>query len=177
MDRARYEDESTIFEKLKKYGNQYCNDIPWTPTFLPLILEKVKSRKDIIPEILKLRKSTEVADYREWLGRVYTEYRDNGRISKKTNKQLTSIEKSIKYNLGVLSSAPDIKTKTTLFDIIGANLKSPFGIDLTSSIDRLHGWFLEQRPGSGYRALLRRAVVSDNQYKKINRRIKTIFEG
>lgn len=172
MDRARYEDESLIFEKLKEYGKNYCNDIPWTPSFFPMILDNAKTRKDIIPEILKLRKSSEIKDYKEWLKHVLDDLEINGQITTKTKKEIAKIEKSIKYSTGLLKSSPEIKVSTTVLDV---KPQSPLSVDLSNTFDRLSGWFMDSLPGNRYRSLLKRAIIKNNDFEFIDRKIRSVF--
>jgi hypothetical protein len=81
---------------------------------------------------------------------------------------------------GAQSSAPEIKVKATLADVVGAvggKPPMPLSIDLTAPIQRLIGWGLASLPGRRYRKLLCRAMVEDMQYQKLENRIKTVWSA
>jgi hypothetical protein len=167
--------EESLFRELKKRANVRTEDLPWTPTFLPYLLSKARRPMDLLEEVIRLRGSAEVSDYRQWMGEVMTNWRRHGTISLDHSKDVRAIERAVDVMLGTVPSAPKLELKTTVADAI--SLKPPGGIDFTPTVERLWGWTLASLPGNRYRKLLTRAIVSDHEHVRIENSIKTIWEA
>lgn len=101
-----------------------------------------------------------------------SEIQENGKISTKTRKDVSKIEKSILQSLGVNKTALEFKMKV---DVLKIDSPLSIGIDLTKTVEWLFGWFIDSLPGNRYRALLKRAIIKNSEYEFIDRKIKTIF--
>jgi hypothetical protein len=172
---TNYEFESKLFEELKvRAGDQY-DDLPWVPTFFPYLLHKTDTPQALIDEIVKLRKSPAIKDYRSWLSEVIVDFRDNGRINTRKINDVKSIAKHIDLITGKVSSLPKVEFKMSIAGVLGG--KIPGGIDMTPTLSRLWGWFLQNIPGKRYRKILTRAIIKDKEYLKIENRIKKVWSN
>lgn len=143
-------------------------------------LERVKSRFDpftmeILSEVVKLRCSGGVLDYRSWLQEVIHDWKINGKISVQKKKDVQAVAKGLDWALGKVSSAPKIELKATIADAVA--MKPPGGIDLSPTLPRFWGWFPSSLPGKRYRKLLTRAVVTDHEYPQLEERIKSVWRA
>lgn len=165
--------EDLLFEDLKTKANVVCEDLPWLPTFFPYVLSKADTPIALLQEVVKLRRSAEVSDYRQWLQEVMQDWKHNGRISVEKKNDVQAISRSIERVLGHIPSMPKIEVKATVADALAAKL--PGSVDFTPPLQRLWGWFLASLPGNRYRKLLTRAIVADHEYVQLERRIKTVW--
>lgn len=58
--------EQYLFERLGALAGTPTADIPYTPTFFPMLLQKSDGPADLVKNAIKLRDSGEVKDYRAW---------------------------------------------------------------------------------------------------------------
>jgi hypothetical protein len=167
--------ENRLFDELKaRAGSQY-EDLPWVPTFFPYLLHKTETSQGLIEEIVKLRKSPAIKDYRSWFNEAIQDFKDNGRISTKKINNVKSIANHIDKVTGKVSSLPKVEFKVSIADVLG--VKIPLGLDLSPTLSFLWGWFLQNIPGRRYRKILTRAVIKDSEYIKIENRIKKIWSA
>lgn len=167
--------ENRLFDELKaRAGSQY-EDLPWVPTFFPYLLHKTETSQGLIEEIVKLRKSPAIKDYRSWFNEAIQDFKDNGRISTKKINNVKSIANHIDKVTGKVSSLPKVEFKVSIADVLG--VKIPLGVDLSPALSFLWGWFLQNIPGRRYRKILTRAVIKDSEYIKIENRIKKIWSA
>ena len=172
---ANYEFENKLFEELKERAGKQSNDLPWVPTFFPYLLHKTDTRQALIDELVKLRKSSAIKDYRIWLNEAITDFKDNGRISTRKVNDVKSIAKHIDRITGKVSSIPKAELKVSISNVVGG--KVPGGLDVTPTLSRLWGWFLGNIPGKRYRKYLTRAIIKDKEYIKIENRIKKVWSN
>lgn len=168
---AGYEVEKELFDDLKKRANTPTEDLPWMPTFFPYLLEKAETPDELLKEVVKLRRSSEVKDYRQWLGEVTTDWKKNGKISIEKRKDVKAITESVDRRLGIIPSSPKFEIKLTMA------LAIPGELNVTPVAERLWGWILNSLPGRSYRKLLTRAIVADHEYVKLENRIKTVWQA
>ncbi len=174
-DSADFELEEHLFEDLKKRANTSCEDLPWFPTFFPYLLSKSDTPKAILNEVVKLRRSSEVVDYRQWLREVMEDWKANGKISHEKKKDVRTIVQQVDRVLGKVSSLPKVEAKATVANVIAGKL--PGAIDFTPSLQRLWGWIISSLPGKRYRKLLTRAIASEHEYHRIEKRINTVWNA
>jgi hypothetical protein len=172
---TRYEFEEQLFGELKKRAGKQYEELPWTPTFFPYLLHKADSPHTFLEELIKLRQSPEIQDYRIWFNEVINDFKDNGRIGNDKIRNIKSIAKHIDKVTGEIPSAPKVELKASIADVAGA--KIPGGVDLSPALGRMWGWFLQNIPGKRYRKILTRAVIADKEYVKIENRIKKVWSG
>jgi len=172
-DTVEHRLEDALFTELKGRSNLRCDELPWTPTFFPYLLSKAKSPVDLVELVVDLRKSAELADYREWLDEVLQDWRRDGRVSTEKRKDVLAITKAIDRVLGGNPSAPRVELKVTVADVVTGKL--PGGVDVTPSLEALWGWMLSGIPGNRYRKLLSRAIVADHEYVQLGTRMKTVW--
>ena len=174
---ANHKLEETLFNKLKEKINSGCEDLPWLPTFFPYLLDKANTPTELLEEVVKLRRSRAIADYRQWLREVMQDLKDNGRVSVEKQKDVSAIEQSVNDVLGNISSMPEIKIEATVTDVLA--LKPPGSIDLSPTFQGggLWGWILGSLPGNRYRKLLTRAIIADMEYVLIENRVKKVWKG
>jgi hypothetical protein len=170
---SQFELEKQLFGKLKTYSQTHCEDLPWMPSFFPYLLSKADTPLGVLQEALALRNTEAVADYRQWIGVVLDDWEKNGHIGTDKKKDVDKVVEHIDRILGHKPTLPQFKLKVSVADVIKA--KPPGEIDATSSINALWGWFLDSLPGNRYRKLLARALVDDNEYKILTKRLHTVW--
>jgi len=99
---------------LKKRANVPTEEMPWTPTFFPYLLNKASRPMEVLQEVVQLRNSSEARDYREWMRKVMEDWRRNGRITVGHRKDVQAIERAVDRKLGVIPSAPKVEMKATI---------------------------------------------------------------
>ena len=167
-DSAGRDVENDLFDELKKRSKSAVKDIPWTPTFFPYLLSKAEKPEEMLKEVVKLRHLPEVIDYRQWFGEVMQDWKQNGRISNEKRRDVKAITAKVDRMLGEISSMPKVEIKVKAI---------PIEVDLTPTLKTMWGWFLESLPGNRYRKLLSRAIVADNEFVKLENRIKTVWKA
>jgi hypothetical protein len=172
---ARYSFEDALFAELKANANTPCEDLPWRPTFFPYLLDRVNKPTEILEEVIRLRNSAEVVDYRSWLKEVIVDWKNNGRIRQEKRNDVHAIAQRIGQVLGTIPSTPQVEVKMTVADAVA--LQPPGGIDLTPALNRLWGWFLASLPGNRYRKLLTRAIVRDHEYVQLEKRVQKVWRA
>lgn len=170
---SRFELEKQLFGKLKTHSQTHCEDLPWMPTFFPYLLSKADTPMEVLHEAIKLRKTKEVMDYRLWIGQVLDDWERNGHIGTDKVKDVEKISENIDRILGRKPSLPQINLKVSVADVVKA--KPSGGIDASSSVNALWGWFLNSLPGNRYRKLLARAIVDDSEYPRLLKRLNTVW--
>lgn len=172
---ADYKLQEVLFDELKKRANTLCEDLPWRPTFFPYLLDKADTPTDLLKEVVKLRRSGEVADYRAWLKEVMHDWHKNRKISTQKKKDVRAIAKRVDQLLGIIPSSPQVEVKVTLADV--TTLTPPGSVDFTPTLSRLWGWFLASLPGKRYQKLLTRAIVADSEYYDLYQRVQTVWRA
>ena len=99
-DASAYQLEKHLFDELKKRAGNHYEELPWMPTFFPYLLSKAQSPDSMLQEVIKLRRSPEIKEYRAWLRDVMQDFKVNGRISTKKIKNVQSIAKHIDRVIG-----------------------------------------------------------------------------
>ncbi len=173
---AGYEIEKHLFEDLKNRTNSNVEDLPWLPTFFPYLLSKADTPEEILKEVVKLRNSSEVKDYRQWFDEVMNDWKNNGKISVEKRNDVKAIAKSVEYGLGNISRMPQVELKAKIAEV-GMGMPIPGEVNFTPAIKGLWGWFLNSLPGKRYRKLLTRAIIADHEYVKIENRIRTVWKA
>jgi hypothetical protein len=167
--------EASLFEELKKRANAPCDDLPWRPSFFPYLLDRAKSPMGVLWEALVLRRSSEVREYRQWLGEVLDDWKRHGKIAEEKRRDVKAIAERVDRLLGVVSSAPKFELKVTVADAISS--KPPGAIDLMPTVKGLWGWFLDNLPGKRYRKLLARAVVREREYIAMTNAVRSTWQA
>lgn len=163
--------ENELFDELKNRTNSAVEDLPWRPTFFPYLLSKAEKPDELLKEVVKLRRSPEVRDYRQWLGVVMPELKRDGKITSETRRDVEKIVESVDRRLGAISTMPKVEIK------LKVALAFPVEVDMMPTVKGLWGWFLNSLPGKSYRKLLTRAIVADHEYVKLENRIKTVWKA
>jgi len=164
--------EDALFADLKARAQVRTEDLPWTPTFFPYLLGRVKTPTDLIAAVVELRRSREVRDYRHWLREVLQDFKD-GKVTNKKRQDIEAIAKAVDRKLGKIPSVPQLEVKTTIAAAVAGML--PISVNLTPTLQALWGWLLPGIPGYGYRKLLTRAVLADREYIALEERIRTVW--
>jgi hypothetical protein len=150
-------------------------DIPYTPTFFPLLLKESNGPAELLKNALKMRKSVEVGEYRAWLKETLDDFSRNGQISIARTREVEKIQSAVQRKLAGMPF-PQVDIKMTLADV--AVLKPPIpSIDLTAPAKAAWGWFIDQLPGRRHRKLLTRATIAEREFVEINIRISTVWNG
>jgi hypothetical protein len=167
--------EQYLFEKLGELVGRPTANVPYTPTFFPLLLLRSAGPAELLTNALDLRKSAEVRDYRAWLHEALTDFNTNGRIPNARAREVAKIASAIQRKLEGLP-VPKIEIKMTVTDV--AAIKPPgIGVDLTAPAKAAWGWLVEQLPGRRHRKLLTRAIIADREYVELDRRVRTVWSG
>jgi hypothetical protein len=169
------EGEEQIFAKLGELVGRPTAEIPYTPTFFPLLLGRSSGPADLLKNALDMRSSAEVRDYRAWLGEALADFDTNGRIPVARAREVSKIASAIQRKVDGFPF-PKVEIKVTVADVVAA--KPPgIGIDLTAPAKAAWGWLVTQLPGKRHRKLLTRAVVADREYLELDRRVHTVWSG
>ena len=174
-ERPNHSTEEYLFENLGKLTGRPTADVPYTPTFFPLLLQMSDGPGALLKNTLKMRKSSEARDYRAWLGEALEDFSLNGRISTARVKEVEKIATAVRRKLDGVP-APTVEIKTTVADVVGAKLPG-VGVNLTPVAKAAWGWVVDQLPGNRHRKLLTRAIVSDGEYRQLDRRVQTVWQG
>jgi hypothetical protein len=167
--------EDYLFSRLGELAGHPTAEIPYTPTFFPLLLEKSTGPAEVLKNALEMRSSAEVKDYRAWLREALDDFRQNGRIPAERVREVDRIAAAISRKLEG-APFPKVEIKTTVADV--AALKAPgVGIDLTAPARAAWGWTINQLPGKRHRKLLTRAVIADRDYVRLDLRLNTVWNG
>jgi len=169
------EAEEYLFKNLGALAGRTTADVPYTPTFFPLLLESSAGPAEVLRNALALRSTGEVLDYREWLEAALTDFNTNGRIPTERVQEVERIANRIKGKLAGVS-VPQVEIKTTVADVAAVKLPG-VSVDLTPLVKAGWGWCVEQLPGRRHRKLLTRAIIADREYKQLDRRVRTVWGG
>jgi len=165
--------EPDLFAKLGEVSGLKTADIPFTPTFFPMLLQTSANPAEVLANALKLRKSSEVKDYRVWLAEALTDFSKNGCIPLARTKEVEKIASAIHQKIQG-SSFPKVEIKTTIADIA----KGPeVSLDLSEQAQSAWGWMISQLPGKRHRKLLTRAVIAQMEYVVLDKRVKTVWSA
>lgn len=167
--------EEYLFEKLGELVGRPTAEVPYAPTFFPLLLSQSAGPADLLRNALALRGSSEVRDYRAWLYEALTDFDTNGRIPVERAREVAGIAAAIEKKLEGFP-VPRIEIKMTVADV--AVGKPPgVGIDVLAPAKAAWGWIIEQLPGRRHRKLLTRAIIADREYVELERRVQTVWSG
>jgi len=167
--------EDYLFANLGTLTGRPVADIPYTPTFFPLLLAQSAGPAEMLNNALLLRHSPEVADYRVWLYEALADFKINGQIPSFRVREVEKIAAGIRDKLAGLPF-PKVEIKTTVADV--AALKPPgIGVDLTEPAKAAWGWLIGDRPGTRHRKLLTRAIIADVEYVALDIRVDTVWNG
>jgi len=173
--KASRDAEQYLFKNLAGLVERPTADVPYTPTFFPLLLGKSAGPAQLLTNALKLRRSGAVRDYRNWLKAALTDFDTNGRIPTSRAREVKRIANGIQEKLAGLP-VPQIQIKMTVADV--AAVKPPgVAVDLTAPAKAAWGWLVGQLPGRRHRKLLTRAVIADREYVELDRRVKKVWGG
>lgn len=175
FDSVGYQLEEHLFAALKERAHARCDDLPWRPSFFPYLLSIAESPTRALEEVVLLRRSPEVVDYRAWMDEAILDLKRDGRITTEKKNDVRAILSGIDRLTGSVS-LPQVKVGTTVADVAAA--KSPgVSLDFTPVLKDLWGWVLDSLPGNRYRKLLTRAVVTDREFVTLENRVKTVWRA
>lgn len=167
--------EDFLFSRLGELAGHPTAELPYTPTFFPLLLNQSASPAEVLKNVWKLRKSGEVKDYRAWLNSALEDFRLNGHIPNERIQEVRGIAAAISRKLEG-APFPKVEIKTTIADVAAAKVPG-VGIDLTAPVRAAWGWTINQLPGKRHRKLLTRAVIADHDYVRLDLRLGTVWNG
>jgi hypothetical protein len=173
--KASFTAEQQLFEKFGEMAGCLAADIPYTPTFFPLLLQCSDGPAEVMKNALALRRSIDVIDYRAWLHEALTDFDTNGRIPIGRVREVVKITNAIQRKLEAFT-VPKIEIKMTVADV-AAGKPPGIGVDLTAPAKAAWGWFVEQLPGRRHRKLLTRAIIAAREYVNLDRRVHTVWSG
>jgi hypothetical protein len=167
--------EERLFKRFGELAGHAAQELPYTPTFFPLILSKSSGPRTLLREALDLRKSSEACDYRNWLRAALADFDTTGRIGVAREKEVKGIADAIERRVGG-AQLPRVEIKMTVADAVA--MKPPsVGIDFTGVAKSAWGWMIASLPGRRHRKLLTRAVVADREYVALDRLVETVWAG
>ena len=173
--KTSYAAEQYLFENLGQLVRRPTAEIPYTPTFFPLLLDRSTGPAELLKNALDLRGSSEAGDYRAWLREALRDFDANGRISIERAREVEKIASAIRRKVQGLS-VPTVEIKMTVADI-AAVTPPGIAVDLTEPAKAAWGWFVEQLPGKRHRKLLARAIIADREYVELDRRVRKVWGG
>jgi hypothetical protein len=165
-----------LFDKLKEFSNiLQSEEVPWRPTFLPYLLSKADNTKSLFNEVIRLRKTNEVKDYRQWWKEITGEWQ-MGKISNEKRREVEAIRKAIEKKT-------DIKPGASLLEL-KADFVAPFEgkppisakFDLMPFLKTIWGLTVNSLPGKRHRKLLTRLLTTDNEYRNINVAVHKVWQ-
>jgi len=164
--------EERLFKSLGELAGWAVADIPYTPTFFPMLLAESDGPRAVLTNALELRRSGEVRDYRQWLRDALQDFSTNGRIGHARELEVSKIADAIRKKLKGGHALPEVKL--TVAEALAAK---PPSVDLTAPAKALWGWFVDQLPRRRHRKLLTRAILAHHDYVELDRRVNTVFQG
>jgi len=167
--------EDFLFSKLAELSGRPTTEIPYTPTFFPMLLSTSDGPGELFKKAMKLRKSGEVKDYRAWLHETLLDFKRNGRIAVERYREVDKIADAIRSRMAGIPF-PKVEIKTTVADVTGGKLPG-VGLDLTAPAKAVWGWVIERLPSKRHRKLLTRAIIADREYLDLGIRIATVWGG
>jgi hypothetical protein len=168
-------EEDHLFDTLNQLPALKTAEIPFTPTFFPMLLHQSSNPRQLLAVALQLRNTSEVREYREWLQNVLDDFGSNGRISVKVTQEVNAILQAVRRRSEAFKF-PNIEFKTTVSGLVGT-AEAELSVDLAELAASAWGWFVEQLPGRRYRKLLSRAIVLENEYVDLRRRAETVWRS
>ena len=168
-------EENDLFAALNQIPALQTAEIPFTPTFFPMLLHESGNPQAMIARAIRHRNSPEVQEYREWLRTILDEFSNNGRIPMQVTREVQSILDAVR-NRSESFRFPNIDFSVSVSALTGA-LEPEISVELTELARSAWGWFLERLPGKRYRKLLTRAIILDNEYQNLTRRAQTVWMG
>ena len=168
-------EEQQLFDALNQIPALKTAEIPFTPTFFPLLLHDSRNPQEMIASALRHRNSAEVKEYREWLRTILEDFSKNGHISMQVTREVQGILDAVR-NRSESFRFPNIDFSVSVSAITGVP-EPEISIGLTELAKSAWGWFLERLPGRRYRKLLTRAIILDNEYLDLTRRANTVWMG
>jgi hypothetical protein len=166
--------EEHLFRRLGELAGTQVEELPYSPTFFPLLLSRASGPAELLTLALELRASGEARDYRAWLHAALTDFTTNGRISQSRIREVAKIAEAIERKKTGLP-LPKVDLKVSVADVAAA--KVPGSLDFTAPAKALWGWMIEQLPSKRHRKLLSRAVIADAEYVKLDHRVRTVWSG
>lgn len=168
-------EENDLFAALNQIPALQTAEVPFTPTFFPMLLHESGNPQEMIASALRHRDSTEVKEYREWLRKILDDFNKNGRISMQVSREVKDILDAVR-NRSQSSRFPNIDLSVSVSGLTGVP-EPEISVELTDLARSAWGWFLERLPGKRYRKLLTRAIILDNEYLDLARRARTVWMG
>jgi hypothetical protein len=168
-------EEQNLFDALNRIPSLRTAEIPFTPTFFPLLLHESPSPQEMIASTLRHRRSPEVREYREWLRTILDEFNKNGRIPMQVTREVQGILDAVR-NRSESFRFPNIDLSVSVSGLTGIP-EPEISLGITELAKSAWGWFLERLPGKRYRKLLTRAMILDNEYQDLTRRANTVWKG
>ncbi len=164
-------EEQNLFDEFNNLPSIKKAEIPFTPTFFPLLLRDSKNPQEMIAKALKLRKSSEIREYRDWLRAVLNDFSRNGAISMEVTSEVQSILDGVRRKSEAFHF-PKIEFTWKILE-----LAPELSIEINQALEVPWGWFVERLPGKRYRKLLGRALIVDYEYRNLERRANTVWLG
>jgi hypothetical protein len=162
---AEHTAEEHLFRAMATTLNLPHADVPFVPSFFPLLLHESSGPADLLDRALALRAAPEVGDYRHWLTAALADFSTNGRIGLTYQRDVATIAARIKRRLDG-APWPDAQPSLTAVSV-----------DLTKPMKAAWGWVVERLPGYRHHKLLSRAVLTQASYVAIDRRVHTVWHG
>jgi hypothetical protein len=157
--------EEHLFRALASTLNLTTAELPFVPSFFPLLLHESSGPADLLDRALAMRSAQEVVDYRQWLAAALADFAQNGRIGLTYQRDVATIAARIKRRLDG-APWPDAQPSLTAVSV-----------DLTKPMKAAWGWVVEQLPGYRHHKLLSRALLTQASYVAIDRRVQTVWQG
>jgi hypothetical protein len=166
--------EDYLFRSLGELSGKQTAELPYVPTFFPLLLSQASGPAELLMKALELRASGEASDYRAWLRDALVDFDTNGHIPNSRIQEVKKIANAVERMKKGLP-LPKIELKVSVADVAAA--KPPGSVDFTLPAKAAWGWLLEQLPSKRHRKLLSRAVIADGEYVKLDNRVRAVWSG
>jgi len=169
--------EDALFGKLSQVSGRPTAEVPYTPTFFPYLLARSQGPRDVLKNVLEMRRSSEVRDYREWLRDAMVDFQTNGRIATGYKKDVATIAAAVAKKLEGGQKFPKVDVKAVVTDVAEGNPKKAALGAAAGLASALWGFVVDQLPGKRHRKLLTRALVADAEYIALDNAVRAVWSG
>jgi hypothetical protein len=147
------------------------------PSVLPHLLRRTpeaKSSAELLAAVKALRTDGEIGDYREWRRELIQDWRAKGFVSETNEKRLKQAAGRIARRLDP-DSTVEVDFVKAEAGLTGVGVDPGVRCEIPTS--RIWGWVLDQIPGHRYVKVLTRLALDQRQYPKIERHLRTLWNG
>jgi hypothetical protein len=198
--RSVRDDEDRLFAELRKSAASVTGpgngliEFDALPSFLPyLLLDDPSTPRDLLDKALRLRRRSDVIEYRGWRETLVHDWRTKKRISADAERELRKLAVGLNHLIQPDSLSIPVKLSGTLLTIdpasvsvgpegfeahvaqirVGDNIK----VETELPIDQLWGWVIDRLPGKRYTKLLQRMQLAAHEYRELDSHLESLWKA